>query len=85
MKDILIWYDYNSRVYDKNGHLVPFDGDTIERDEYIYASGYLKPIYDETPSIEGCVAVHDLGPINLWSISGFDGGKKEYHNVSIFI
>lgn len=62
-------------VYDKKGHLVPFDGGLIERNVLLYFSGYVKPIYEEDPTIEGGVPAKEMGPINEWWISGFDGGN----------
>ena len=62
-------------VYDKQGHLCPFDGGLIERNALLFFSGYLKPIYDENPDIEGGVPAKEMGPINEWWISGFDGGN----------
>lgn len=67
-------------VYDKEGHLCPFDGGLIERNVLLYFSGFLKPIYEEDPSVEGGVPAKDLGPINEWWISGFDGGKMLLFN-----
>ncbi|OXU20811.1 hypothetical protein TSAR_006495 [Trichomalopsis sarcophagae] len=63
-------------VYDKNGHLCPFDGGLIEKNINIYFSGYVKPIYDDDPSIEGGIPGKDMGPIVEWWVSGFDGGEQ---------
>ncbi|XP_063841265.1 LOW QUALITY PROTEIN: DNA (cytosine-5)-methyltransferase PliMCI-like [Scylla paramamosain] len=63
-------------VYDTEGHLCPFDGGLIERNVLLYFSGFLKPIYEEDPSAEGGIPTKDIGPINEWWISGFDGGEK---------
>ncbi|KAJ8680875.1 hypothetical protein QAD02_016662 [Eretmocerus hayati] len=62
-------------VYDKNGHLCPFDAGLIEKNINIYFSGYVKPIYEEDPSIEGGIPCKDLGPIVEWYVAGFDGGE----------
>lgn len=70
-------------VYDKEGHLCPFDGGLIERDVLLYISGYIKPIYEDDPTAEGGIAVKDVGPINEWWISGFDGGV--YYILTFFI
>jgi len=35
----------------------------------------MKPIYEEDPSPEGGVPTKDMGPINEWYVSGFDGGE----------
>ncbi|KAB7504337.1 DNA (cytosine-5)-methyltransferase PliMCI [Armadillidium nasatum] len=78
-------HDYDQRpqhkitafnVYDKEGHLCPFDGGLIEKNVLLYFSGFLKPIYDENPSIEDGIPASEIGPINEWWISGFDGGER---------
>ncbi|KAB0791577.1 hypothetical protein PPYR_03377 [Photinus pyralis] len=63
-------------VYDKNGHLCPFDGGLIEANKLLYFSGYVKPIYDEDSTTNNGIPTKDMGPINEWYISGFDGGEK---------
>ena len=40
-------------------------------------SGYLKPITDGNPQIEGGVPVCDAGPVVGWWVAGFDGGDRE--------
>ena len=40
------------RVYDTEGHLVPFDTGLLEKGKKLYFSGYLKPIDAEDPSEE---------------------------------
>lgn len=72
----------NFSVYDKKGHLCPFDTGLVEKDVMLYFSGYMKPIYDEDPSPENGIPVKDVGPINAWWISGFDGGKDVLGGVS---
>lgn len=67
-------------IYDKNGHLCPFDENLIEENELLYFSGYVKPIFDDDPSPENGISTKDMGPINAWFLSGFDGGDKA--NVS---
>lgn len=62
-------------VYDKNGHLCPFDTGLIEKNVVLYFSGYMKPIYEENACPEGGVPAKDMGPINEWWLSGFDGGE----------
>lgn len=42
----------------------------------LHVSGYIKPIYDENPSPNNGIPAHNIGPINEWYISGFDGGEK---------
>ncbi|RZF31855.1 hypothetical protein LSTR_LSTR009502 [Laodelphax striatellus] len=63
-------------VYDKEGHLCSFDSGLIERNVLLFFSGYIKAIYEESPEPEDGVAAHDIGPINEWWLSGFDGGEK---------
>ncbi|OAD61349.1 DNA (cytosine-5)-methyltransferase PliMCI [Eufriesea mexicana] len=62
-------------VYDKNGHLCPFDTGLVEKNVVLYFSGYMKPIYEENSCPEGGVPTKDMGPINEWWVSGFDGGE----------
>ncbi|XP_076172771.1 DNA (cytosine-5)-methyltransferase PliMCI [Ptiloglossa arizonensis] len=62
-------------VYDKNGHLCSFDTGLIEKNVVLYFSGYMKPIYEENACPEGGVPTKDMGPINEWWVSGFDGGE----------
>ena len=40
-------------MYDKNTHLCPFDNGLIEKNKELMMSGFLKPVYEEDPSIEG--------------------------------
>ncbi|KAG8239320.1 DNA (cytosine-5)-methyltransferase 1 [Ladona fulva] len=63
-------------VFDQEGHLCPFDSGLIEKNVLLYFSGYLKAIYEENKDIEGGIPVKDLGPINEWWVSGFDGGES---------
>ncbi|KAL7287133.1 hypothetical protein TKK_0018750 [Trichogramma kaykai] len=63
-------------VYDKNGHLVPFDEGLIEKNVFLYFSGYVKPIYNDDPSNDDGIPAKDLGPIVEWYVSGFDGGEQ---------
>ncbi|XP_076633551.1 DNA methyltransferase 1a [Colletes latitarsis] len=62
-------------VYDKNGHLCSFDTGLIEKNVKLYFSGYMKAIYEEDTSPDGGVPAKDIGPINEWFVSGFDGGE----------
>ncbi|OXU18829.1 hypothetical protein TSAR_015341 [Trichomalopsis sarcophagae] len=62
-------------VYCRNGHLCPFDSGLVEREAYIYLSGYVKPIYSDDSSIEGAIPSKDIGPIVEWFVTGFDGGQ----------
>ncbi|GFS20276.1 DNA (cytosine-5)-methyltransferase [Elysia marginata] len=66
----------NFSIYCKNTHLCPFDTGLIERNKYLFFSGVLKPIFEENPSPEGGVPCRNMGPINEWFISGFDGGEN---------
>ncbi|XP_077833397.1 DNA (cytosine-5)-methyltransferase 1 isoform X3 [Macaca mulatta] len=63
-------------VYCKHGHLCPIDTGLIEKNIELFFSGSAKPIYDDDPSLEGGVNGKNLGPINEWWITGFDGGEK---------
>ncbi|KYN05968.1 DNA (cytosine-5)-methyltransferase PliMCI [Cyphomyrmex costatus] len=62
-------------VYDMNGHLCPFDTGLIEKNVLLYFSGYMKAIYEENSSPEGGIPTKDMGPINEWYVTGFDGGE----------
>lgn len=53
-------------VYDKNGHLCPFDTGLIESNKLLYLSGYIKAVYDEDCSPENGIPTKDMGPINEW-------------------
>ena len=63
-------------VYDKEGHVAPFDTGIIDKNKFLYFSGHLKHLICEDPSTEDGVPVFDCGPINAWSNAGFDGGEK---------
>ncbi|XP_065647414.1 DNA (cytosine-5)-methyltransferase PliMCI isoform X3 [Hydra vulgaris] len=63
-------------VYDKCGHLCAFDTGLIEKNVELFFSGYVKPIFDENPDIEGGISTKAMGPINEWWIAGFDGGEN---------
>lgn len=63
-------------VYCKHGHLCPIDTGLIEKNVELCFSGSAKPIYEDNPSQEGGVNGKNLGPINEWWITGFDGGEK---------
>lgn len=40
-------------VYDRKGHLCPFDTGLVERNIELYFSGVVKPIYDDNPCLDG--------------------------------
>ena len=63
-------------VYDKAGHVVPFDSGLIDMNKEIFFSGYLKHLTCEDPGLEDSVPVFDCGPINSWWNAGFDEGEK---------
>ncbi|ESN92163.1 hypothetical protein HELRODRAFT_116156 [Helobdella robusta] len=66
----------NFSVYDRMTHLCPFDSGLLEKNVELYFSGYIKPIYDDNPSIEaGGICTRNMGPINQWWTAGFDGGE----------
>ncbi|XP_043229878.1 DNA (cytosine-5)-methyltransferase 1-like isoform X1 [Amphibalanus amphitrite] len=62
-------------IYDQHGHLCPFDSGLIERNVELLFSGYMKPIFEEDPSAENGVPCMNVGPINEWWTTGFDGGE----------
>ncbi len=68
--------------YDREGHVVPFGSGLVERNAELLFSGYVKPVYDDNPSLDGGVAVFDGGPINEWWTTGFDGGERHLIGVS---
>ena len=43
-------------VYDKRGHLCPFDSGLIEKNVELYFSCVVKPIYDDNPCLDGMKA-----------------------------
>ena len=49
-------------MYDEFGHLCAFDTGLIDGNVPLYFSGYIKPIYDDTPSTEG-----RWGYVGLWT------------------
>ncbi|XP_071444299.1 DNA (cytosine-5)-methyltransferase 1-like [Hetaerina americana] len=63
-------------VFDQEGHLCPFDNGLIERNVLLFFSGYVKAIYEENSDIEGGIPAKNIGPINEWWLSGFDGGES---------
>lgn len=40
-------------VYDRHGHLCPFDTGLIDKNIELFFSGYVKPVYEESPDSEG--------------------------------
>ncbi|XP_028404801.1 DNA (cytosine-5)-methyltransferase 1-like isoform X2 [Dendronephthya gigantea] len=62
-------------VYDKRNHLCPFDTGLIEKSKKLFLSGYVKPIYDDNCDANGGIPTKDIGPIEEWWITGFDGGN----------
>ncbi|KAF6206136.1 hypothetical protein GE061_017361 [Apolygus lucorum] len=69
-------------IYDENGHLCPLDSGIIEKNHDLRASGYVKAVFEHDSSIEGGIAVKELGPINQWWIGGYDGGEKALVGIS---
>lgn len=50
----VIWYNnVCCSVYDKRGHLCPFDSGLIEKNVELYFSCVVKPIYDDNPCMDG--------------------------------
>ena len=60
----------NFTCYCKEGHVVRFDTDLIEKNKEIFFSGYLKHITCEDPSIDDGIPVFDCGPIGAWWNTG---------------
>ena len=60
----------NFTCYCKEGHVVRFDTDLIEKNKEIYFSGYLKHLTCEDPGIEDGIPVYDCGPIVSWWNTG---------------
>lgn len=59
-------------VYDKRGHLCPFDTGLIERNIELYFSGAVKPIYDDNPCLDGeSEAEEPPGPRGTASLSPY--------------
>ena len=54
----------------------------VEKNVLLHVSGYIKPIYDEDSSSNNGIPTHDMGPINEWYISGFDGGEVALVGIS---
>ncbi|UYV62934.1 DNMT1 [Cordylochernes scorpioides] len=63
----------NFSVYDSHTHLCPFDSGLIEKNIEIFFSGVVKPIFEDDPR---GIDTANMGPINEWWISGFDGGER---------
>jgi len=72
----------NFTFYCSAGHLVEFGNGLLERDAKMFFSGYLKPVFNDSPSPDGGVAVHDAGPITQWWTAGFDYGDRHLIGVS---
>lgn len=51
-------------VYDKHGHLCPFDSGLIEKNVELYFSCAVKPIYDDNPCMDGMFEVLLVLPPN---------------------
>lgn len=47
------WNYCDCSVYDKRGHLCPFDSGLIEKNVELYFSCVVKPIYDDNPCLDG--------------------------------
>lgn len=57
-------------VYDKRGHLCPFDSGLIEKNVELYFSCAVKPIYDDNPCMDGMFCcVTDFIAGQIWSCS----------------
>nr|XP_042136225.1 DNA (cytosine-5)-methyltransferase 1-like [Peromyscus maniculatus bairdii] len=73
-------------VYCSRGHLCPFDTGLIEKDIKLYFSGCAKAIDDDDPSVEGTRGVNctNLGPINVWWITGFNEDENAVIGFTTF-
>ncbi|XP_050436702.1 DNA (cytosine-5)-methyltransferase PliMCI-like [Adelges cooleyi] len=69
-------------IYDENGHMCSIDTGMMERNMALYLTGYVKPVYDHSPSIEEGIPAKELGPILEWWLSSYDGGDKALIGVS---
>ena len=47
-------------VYDKKGHLCPFDAGLIEKNVELYFSCVVKPIYDDNPCLDGMAHISSI-------------------------
>ena len=63
-------------MYLNIGHLCALDGGAIEANSLLFAYGYVKPVWSDSPGPEDGIATKEIGPINEWFFSGFDGGQK---------
>jgi len=61
----------NYSIYDLNKHLCAIDSGVIERSK-LFLTGCIKPVCDDMSSIEGGVAVMEVGPILEWWLSWND-------------
>ena len=50
--------------------MAPFGEGLIERNSELFFSGYVKPLTDDSPTIEGAVPVMDGGAIVEWWCAG---------------
>ncbi|KAL1420432.1 hypothetical protein MTO96_024256 [Rhipicephalus appendiculatus] len=66
----------NFTVYDKHGHVCPFDGGLIDADVSLYLSGHVKSICADDPGLQDSVAVARAGPVVSWWTTGYDGGAQ---------
>lgn len=58
------------------GHLCALDGGALEANSLLYAYGYVKPVWSDSPGPEDGIPTKGIGPINEWLFSGLDGGPK---------
>lgn len=68
-------------VYDKRGHLCPFDTGLIERNIELYFSGVVKPIYDDNPCLDGESGVEEPRDGALWGFSGAEHQKGRFFSL----
>ncbi len=69
----IIWLtlQFSFSVYDKRGHLCPFDSGLIEKNVELYFSCAVKPIYDDNPCMDGMSQVSLQWTLTIFSVLGF--------------
>ena len=50
-------------IHDEPGHLCHFDGGAIEANHLLFAYGYVKPVWNDNPGIQGGIATKEIAPI----------------------
>ncbi len=68
--------------FDREARVLPFYADIIESGRELNMSGYVKPITDDSPLIDGGVAMFTETGVVGWWVAGFDGGEKHVIGVT---